>query len=48
MNYAGVVEAMDNKDVLASAELWARGKWPEVERKLKTKIEEEIDKLEIF
>ena len=48
MNYAGVVEAMDNKDVLASAELWARGKWPEIERKLKTKIEEEIDKLEIF
>lgn len=48
MNYAGVVEAMDNKDVLASTELWARGKWPEVEWKLKTKIEEEIDKLEIF
>ena len=48
MNYAGVVEAMDNKDVLASAELWARGKWPEIERKLKMKIEEEIDKLEIF
>ena len=30
MNYAGVVEAMDNKDVLASAELWARGNRTEI------------------
>ncbi len=48
MNYAEFVEAMDNKDVLSSTELWARGKWEETERKLKTKIEVEIDKLEIF
>jgi hypothetical protein len=48
MNYAEFVEAMDNKDVIASTELWARGKWEETERKLKTKIEVEIDKLEIF
>ena len=48
MNYAEFVEAMDNKDVLSSTELWARGKWEETERRLKTKIEVEIDKLEIF
>ena len=31
MNYADKVEAMDNKDVLASTELWAKG---EVQRHL--------------
>lgn len=29
MEYAGIVEAMDNKDVLASTELWAKAKLQE-------------------
>ena len=38
MNYAGVVEAMDNKDVLASTELWAREQVPLMLEKLKRQI----------
>ena len=35
MNYAEFVEAMDNKDVLASTELWAREQVPLMLEKLK-------------
>lgn len=38
MNYAEYVEAMDNKVVLASAELLARRELPNMMRKLKTQI----------
>ena len=38
MNYAEFVEAMDNKDVLASTELWAREKVPLMLEKLKRQI----------
>ena len=38
MNYAEFVEAMDNKDVLASTELWAREQVPLMIEKLKRQI----------
>lgn len=38
MNYAELVEAMDNKDVLASTELWAKSQLPEMLEKLKKQI----------
>lgn len=38
MNYAELVEAMDNKNVLASAELFARSELPNMMAKLKTQI----------
>nr|DAE23384.1 MAG TPA: hypothetical protein [Myoviridae sp. ctcPl3] len=38
MNYADYVEAMDNKDVLASTELWAREQLPVMLEKLKNQI----------
>ena len=38
MNYAELVEAMDNKDVLASTELWARNRLPKMLEKLKRQI----------
>lgn len=38
MNYADLVEAMDNKDVLASAELWARKELPSMMEKLNNQI----------
>ncbi len=38
MNYAEYVEAMDNKVVLASAELFARKELPSMMQKLKTQI----------
>ena len=38
MNYAELVEAMDNKDVLASTELWAREQVPLMLEKLKRQI----------
>lgn len=38
MNYAEYVEAMDNKDVLASTELWATDKIPQMLEKLKRQI----------
>lgn len=38
MNYAELVEAMDNKDVLASTELWARKELPNMMEKLKNQI----------
>ena len=38
MNYAEYVEAMDNKDVLASTELWAINQVPKMLEKLKIQI----------
>lgn len=38
MNYAEYVEAMDNKNVLASTELWARDQLPVMLAKLKNQI----------
>lgn len=38
MNYAEYVEAMDNKDVLASTELWAKDQVPKMLEKLKRQI----------
>jgi hypothetical protein len=38
MNYAELVEAMDNKNVLASAELFARGELPKMMVKLKNQL----------
>lgn len=38
MNYAELVEAMENKNVLASAELFARQELPQMMLKLKTQI----------
>lgn len=38
MNYAELVEAMDNKNVLASAELFARGELPKTMVKLKNQL----------
>lgn len=38
MNYAEFVEAMDNKDVLASTELWAMDQVPKMLEKLKRQI----------
>ena len=38
MNYAEFVEAMDNKDVIASTELWAREQVPLMLEKLKRQI----------
>lgn len=38
MNYAEYVEAMDNKDVLASTELWATDQVPKMLEKLKRQI----------
>lgn len=38
MNYAELVEAMDNKDVLASTELWAKDQLPKMLEKLKRQI----------
>lgn len=38
MNYAELVEAMDNKDVLASTDLWARDQVSKMLEKLKRQI----------
>jgi hypothetical protein len=38
MNYAELVEAMESKNVLASAELFARKKLPEMMSKLKSQL----------
>lgn len=45
MEYAIYVEAHDNKDVLASTEIWARNKWKSEEPKLKAAIEAAWDRL---
>ena len=45
MEYAVFVEALDNKDVLAATELWAKAEWRNREPKLKAKIENEWEKL---
>ena len=42
MNYADFVEAKENKDVLASAELWARSV---VDGKLKLAVERAVSKI---
>lgn len=47
MNYADFVESLDNKDVLASTELWARG---EIDARIQHATDhaaKEIEKLEI-
>lgn len=46
MNYASEVEARENKDVLASTELWARAVWSNYIPQLKTRINNEIKTLE--
>lgn len=38
MNYAELVESLDNKDVLASTELWATKELPNMMNKLKNQI----------
>lgn len=38
MNYASFVESLDNKDVLASTELWAESEAPRMMEKLKRQI----------
>lgn len=38
MNYAEYVEAMDNKDVLATPELFANKEWPKMFERLKRQI----------
>lgn len=45
MEYADIVERRDNKDVLASTELWARGQMEIYVRKTKERIERKIDRL---
>lgn len=40
MNYAEYVEAMDNKDVLATPELFANREWPKMFERLKKQIAE--------
>lgn len=45
MNYAEYVEAMDNKDVLASTELWAKGIISEYLDKTKKRIDNRLKKL---
>lgn len=46
MEYAEYVEAMENKDVLASTELWARNMMNEHIEKTRIKIERRIAKLQ--
>ena len=45
MDYAEYVEALENKDVLASTELWARGVIDEYIQKAVSKAERRINKL---
>lgn len=45
MEYAIYVEAMENKDVLASVELWAKATWREREPKLKAAIDRKLERL---
>ena len=45
MEYADAVEARDNKDVLASTEIWARAKIQEYIDRAKTRAENRIAKL---
>lgn len=42
MNYAAYVEAKDNKDVLASTELWVRDQAPKILEQLKRQIADEV------
>lgn len=46
MNYADEVEALDNKDVLASTELWAKSVWATYQKELKADIKKQIKSLE--
>lgn len=45
MNYADMVEARDNKDVLASTELWARGMVDSYLKKTEERISQRLAKL---
>lgn len=47
MNYAEEVQDLYNKDVLASAQLWAESQWPTIEKNLQRDIEEAINKIQI-
>ncbi|MDO4691896.1 MAG: hypothetical protein Q4A64_03375 [Porphyromonadaceae bacterium] len=44
MHYAVYVEAMENKVVLASAELYARKRLPDLMRRLNQKLSENVDR----
>lgn len=46
MNYADYVEALENKDVLASTELWAKGVWADYQDELNAEISKKIKSLE--
>lgn len=48
MNYAEKVEALDNKNVLAGAHLFAIEEWRYMEKALKDQIENDINKIQII
>ena len=48
MNYAEKVEALDNKNVLSGAHLFAIEEWRHLESDLQRKIEEDINKIQII
>ena len=48
MNYADKVEALENKNVLAGAHLFAIEEWRYMEKALKDRIEKDINKIQIF
>lgn len=48
MNYADKVEALENKDVLASTQLWADNQWPTIEKNLQKRIENDINKIQLI
>lgn len=47
MNYADEVEALENKDVLASTELWARSQMEGYMKKTRSRIEKRLNELEL-
>ena len=48
MYYADKVEALENKNVLAGAHLFAIEEWRYMEKALKDRIEKDINKIQIF
>ena len=48
MNYADKVEALENKNVLAGAHLFAIEEWRYMEKALKDRIEKDINKIQII
>ena len=48
MNYADKVEALENKNVLAGAHLFAVEEWRYMEKALKDKIENDINKIQMI